>query len=459
MSNVFKILKSDKPGSVGLLLRIAIPLIITTSSASLMQFTDRMFLSWYSADALAACLPAGLISFSMVSFFMGTCGYTSVFVANYYGQKRYARLSVALWQGVLVGAFFGVIIAALVPLGLFLIGLSAHAPEVKILEKQYFTILTLFGGITIINNALAGFFSGQGRTAVTMAVNIIGNILNIFLSYAMIFGKYGFAEMGIKGAAWSTVISGVSVTVIFFCILFSPKINSKFKLGRLFGFNKQAAWRLIKYGLPNGFGFAMDIFSFSVFAFFVGNIDKISLAASNIVMTLQSIVFMPLMGLAIATQILMGQYVGRKQPDFGVKTTKTALKTGAFYVICITAAFYFFPHFFTGFFEGNVITEDMRLIQKQTVPLLHLLCIFTWGDLTYLCFGDAIRGAGDTKFHMKAMTVCGILLVLGSWLIVGVLGGGIIAAWSWITTYAWLTGIIMGWRFFSGKWRNIDITK
>ncbi len=459
MANVFKILKSDKPGSVGLLLRIAIPLIITTSSASIMQFTDRMFLSWYSADALAACLPAGLISFSMVSFFMGTCGYTSVFVANYYGQKRYARLSVALWQGVLVGAFFGLVVAAFVPVGLFLIGLSTHAPEVKILEKQYFTILTLFGGITIVNNALAGFFSGQGKTTITMVVNIAGNIVNIFLSYVMIFGKYGFAEMGIQGAAWSTVISGASVTIIFFSILFSPKINAKFKLGRLFGFNKQAAFRLIKYGLPNGFGFAMDIFSLSVFAFFVGNIDKISLAASNIVMTLQSIVFMPLLGLAIATQILMGQYVGRKQPDLGIKTTKNALKTGAVYVICMTTAFYFFPHFFTGFFEGNVINEDMLLIQKQTVPLLHLLCIFTWGDLTYLCFGDAIRGAGDTKFHMKAMLFCGLLLVVGSWLIVGVFKGGIIIAWSWITAYAWLTGIIMGWRFYSGKWRNIDITK
>ena len=190
MKDVLKIVKSDKPGSVGLLLRIAIPLIITTSSASIMQFTDRMFLSWYSADALAACLPAGLISFSMVSFFMGTCGYTSVFVANYYGQRRYARLSVALWQGVLVGAFFGLIIAALVPLGLFFIDLSSHAPEVKELEKQYFTILTLFGGFTIINNALAGFFSGQGKTGVTMLVNLAGNVLNIALSYAMIFGKW-----------------------------------------------------------------------------------------------------------------------------------------------------------------------------------------------------------------------------------------------------------------------------
>jgi len=84
---------------------------------------------------------------------------------------------------------------------------------------------------------------------------------------------------------------------------------------------------------------------------------------------------------------------------------------------------------------------------------------FTWGDLTYLCFGDAIRGAGDTKFHMKAMVFCSLLLILGSWFIVGILGKGIVAAWSWITFYSWLTGIFMGWRFFSGKWRNIDITK
>lgn len=459
MADILKICKGDKPGSLGLLLKIAIPLIITTSSASLMEFTDRMLLSWYSADALAACLPAGLMSFSIVAFFMGTCGYTSVFVANYYGQKRYASLSVALWQGVLVGMIFGFIIAALVPLGLFLINLSSHAAEIKLLEKQYFTILTLFGGFAVVGNALAGFFSGQGKTGITMAVNIIGNIINIPLSYAMIFGKWGLPEMGIKGAAWSTVISGFLVIVIFFCIIFSPKINKKFRLGRLFGFNKKAAMRLIKYGLPNGFGFAMDIFSFSVFAFFTGNIDKIALAASNIVLTLQMIVFMPLMGLAVATQILMGQYVGMKKPDLGVKTTMTALKAGTVYVIIINAAFLLFPHFFTGFFEGNVITQDMALIQKQTVPLLQLLCLFIWGDLTYLCFGDAIRGAGDTKFHMQAMVFCSILLIGGSWFIVEVLGKGIVAAWSWITVYSWLTGIFMGWRFLSGKWRNIDITK
>ena len=191
MKNPLKINAKDEPGSIKLLLKIALPLIITTSSQSIMQFVDRMFLAWYSADTLAACLPAGLMSFAIISFFMGTCGYTSVFVATYYGQKRYARLSVALWQGVILGLISGLIIAALTPVGSHIIMASNHDSVVKVLENQYFTILCLFGGFAIINNALAGFFTGQGKTAITMVVNLIGNIINIVLNYGLIFGKWG----------------------------------------------------------------------------------------------------------------------------------------------------------------------------------------------------------------------------------------------------------------------------
>lgn len=391
---------------------------------------------------------------------MGTCGYTSVFVANYYGKKRYASLSIALWQGVLVGLLSWLVIFAFIPIGLFLMGLSNHDIAVKELEKQYFIILTAFGGITVVNNALAGFFSGQGRTAITMVVNVIGNIVNLFLSYAMIFGKFGFSEMGIRGAAWSTVIGGISVTIIFLAIIFSPKINKKFRIGRLFGFNKAASWRLIKYGIPNGFGFFMDVVSFSIFTFIAGNIDKLSLAASNIVLSLEQIVFMPLLGVAIATQILMGQSVGRQRPDIGIKYTWCAMKLGGVYAVVITALFIFIPKFFTGLFVGKVMTQDMALILEKTVPLMHLLCLFTIGDLLFLVFGDAIRGAGDTKFHMKVMILCSIgLLAPGSYIIVMVFNLGITAAWGWIVTYAWLTGLIMMWRFLSGRWKNIDITK
>ncbi len=459
MKNPLKITNKDEQGSIKLLLKIALPLIITTSSQSIMQFVDRMFLAWYSPDALAACLPAGLMSFALISFFMGTCGYTSVFVATYYGQKRYASLSIALWQGVILGAISGVIIAALTPIGSYIIMSSAHDSAVKILESQYFVILCVFGGFAVINNALAGFFTGQGKTAITMVVNLIGNVVNIVLNYGLIFGKWGLPEMGIKGAAWSTVIGGFCVTIMFLLIIFSPKINDKFKVGQLFGFNKKAFFRLIKYGIPNGFGFFMDIFSFSVFAFFTGNIDKISLAASNIVLTLQSISFMPMLGLAISGQILMGQYVGKKQPEYGIKSAYNALKIGTIYLIFIVSTFLLFSDFWFGLFAGSDAGPQMAEIIKQARPLLYMLCVFVWGDLIFLCFGDAIRGAGDTKFHMKAMVFCSVLLVIGSYIIVDVLGLGIKAAWGWIVFYAWISGLIMMWRFLSGRWRNIDITK
>lgn len=459
MINLLRVTGKEEAGSINLLLKIAIPLIITTSSSSLMNFVDRMFLSWYSADTLAACLPAGLLSFSVISFFMGMCGYTNVFVANYYGKKKFANLSIALWQGVILGFASWILIAAFVPVGNFLIASSSHDPAIKVLEKQYYTILALTGGLVVINNALAGFFTGRGKTPVTMFVNVFGNLINIALSYAMIFGKWGFAEMGIRGAAWSTVIGNAVITVIFFIIIFSPSVNRKFRIGKLFGFNPKAAWRLVKYGMPNGFGFFMDIVSFSVFAFFTGNIDKISLAASNIVLTLEMIVFMPLLGLAIATQVLMGRYVGMKRPELGVKTTLNSLKTGGIYVFIVILLFVFAPTFFTGLFAGNTVTQDMQRVLDATVPLMWLLCFFTVGDLMYLTFGDAIRGAGDTRFHMKTMVGCATLLLMpGTYIIINVLNLGIFSAWVWIVVYAWTTGLFMMWRFFSGRWKNIDIT-
>ena len=459
MTSFLKVSGKEEPGSASLLLKIAVPLIITTSSSSLMNFVDRMFLSWYSADTLAACLPAGMLSFAVISFFMGMCGYTNVFVANYYGKKKFANISVALWQGVLLGFLSWVIIAAFVPVGNFLIQSSNHDPSVKILEKQYYTILGFSGGLVVINNALAGFFTGRGKTMITMVVNIIGNIINILCAYAFIFGNWGFEEMGIRGAAWGTVVGNAVITLIFFAVILSPAVNRKFRITRLFGFNKKAALRLVKYGLPNGFGFFMDIVSFSVFAFFTGDIDKISLAASNIVITLESIVFMPLMGLTIGEQVLMGRYMGMKQPSTGAKTVWNAVRIGGLYVICIIILFLTVPEFFTGLFAGKVISADMELVVQKTIPLMKLLCFFTVGDLMYLTFGDAIRGAGDTKFHMKTMVCCSTLLLIpGSYIIIDVLHLSIGAAWSWIIFYAWSTGFIMFLRFLSGKWKSIDIT-
>ncbi|HOX24070.1 MAG TPA: MATE family efflux transporter, partial [Elusimicrobiales bacterium] len=87
-------------GSVQELLQLAYPLILSTASATIMQFVNRVFLSRYSADAIAACVPAGILSFCMACFFIGTAIYTNAFVAQYHGRKLPSRVTLSLWQGV-----------------------------------------------------------------------------------------------------------------------------------------------------------------------------------------------------------------------------------------------------------------------------------------------------------------------------------------------------------------------
>ncbi len=424
----------------------------------IMQFVDRMFLAWYSHDALAACVPAGVLAVTFGALFMGLASYTSVFISQYYAQKKYASVTISLWQGILLAVLSSCLLAALTPLGGWIIRLFDHAAAVTPLELKYFGILNLFGGFPIINNALASFFSGRGQTKIPMWVTLCGNAVNILLDYVMIFGKLGFPEMGIAGAAWATVLGSASMTCVFAGLIFAGRVRKRFKVAKLAGFYKPVFSRLLRFGVPNGFGFLMDIMSFTLFTFMVGNIDVLSLQASNVVMSMQPVVFMVLLGLGIGIQILVSKYQGLQRPDLSVQVVKNACKIGYAYAGTVGLSFFFLAPFFVGLFIP-ASSPDAALIAQKTYPLMKLVSFFVVFDATYLIFGEAIRGAGDTKFYMFIMVFCAwFLLIPGTWLIVYRWHGSVFAVWSWLTFYAALTAIFMLWRFWLGKWKKIHIT-
>ena len=94
--------KSVEQASVKELWLLSYPLIITMAAQVVMQFIDRMFLARYSHEALAACVPAGILAMTFASLFMGLASYTGVFISQYEARKKYASLSVSLWQGILL---------------------------------------------------------------------------------------------------------------------------------------------------------------------------------------------------------------------------------------------------------------------------------------------------------------------------------------------------------------------
>lgn len=450
--------KTFEQASLGELWFLSYPLIVTMAAQVVMQFVDRMFLAWYSHDALAACVPAGVLAMTFGAVFMGLASYTSVFISQYYAQKKYASVSISLWQGILLAVISSLVLASMTPLGGWVIRLFDHSPTVTALELKYFFILNLFGGFAVINNALASFFSGRGKTKVPMWVTLCGNLVNIGLDYVMIFGKLGFPEMGIIGAAWATVLGSVSMTFIFGGLIFAGRVRKTFKISKLAGFYKPVFSRLLRFGLPNGFGFLMDIMSFTLFTFMVGNIDVISLQASNVVMSMQPVVFTVILGLGIGIQILVSKYQGLSRSDLAVKVVKNACKLGYAYAGAVGLLFFFAAVPLVALFVPPN-SPDAAAIAAKTYPLVKLVSVFVLFDATYLIFGEAIRGAGDTKFFMKVMLFCAWgLLIPGAWIIIYKLHGSVFMVWSWLTFYVALTAVIMLWRFAKGEWKKIKVT-
>ena len=447
-----------KQASLRELWLLSYPLIVTMSAQVVMQFVDRMFLSWYSPETLGACVPGGMLAMTFASLFMGLASYTSVFISQFHAQKKKAAVTISLWQGILLAILSAIILACLTPVGKGIIHIFNHSFEVQTLELEYFGILNLFGGFAIINNALASFFSGRGRTKIPMYVALAGNLVNVLLDYMLIFGKFGFPRMGIKGAAYATILGSAFITLLFSWMIFSKSIRYRFKISSLAGFYQPIFSRMVRFGLPNGFGFLMDVISFTLFTFMVGNIDTVSLQASNIVMSMQPVVFTVILGLGVGIQILVSKYQGLKRADLSVKVVKNACIIGYSYAGSIALLFFFGTSLFLHLFipDGTVGAAD---IASKTVPLIKMVSLFVLCDATYLIFGEAIRGAGDTKFYMYVMIFCAwCLLIPGTFILVYWIKASILWVWGWLTFYAGLTAVFMLWRFLRGKWKHLQIT-
>ena len=118
------------------ILVLAFPLILSTSAWSLQTFVDRMFLVWYSPEAVAASMPAGMLNFTVMSLFIGTAGYAGTFVAQYYGAGIYRKIGPVVWQGTYIALAGGIVFLALIPLSRPMFAFIGHSPLVQSPETE-----------------------------------------------------------------------------------------------------------------------------------------------------------------------------------------------------------------------------------------------------------------------------------------------------------------------------------
>jgi MATE family multidrug resistance protein len=437
---------------------IATPLILSNGAWSVQHFVDRMFLSWYSPEAIAAAMPAGMMSFAVMSFFLGTATYVSTFCAQYFGAKQFDRIGPALWQGVYISLLGGLVLLCLIPFAETIFGFVGHDPLVQRYEVPYFQILCLGGAPFVGSAALSGFFSGRGKPWPAMWVNTCATIVNLVLDYALIFGAWGFPELGIKGAAIATVCSGTFSFCVYLALISRKAYNEKYHTLKGWRPERELFRRLLSFGSPSGVQFFLEMVGFTVFILLVGRLGTNALAATNIAFNINTLAFMPMIGCGIAVSVLVGQYLGGNKADLAQRSAYSGFHMTFLYMVTIAAAYVLVPDIFVAPFAAQADPERMAEIYGLAIILLRFVAIYSIFDTMNIIFASAIKGAGDTRFVMfMILILSALVLVLPAYVAIVILGYGLTIAWGIGAAYVIVLGFVFYLRFRGGRWKSMRV--
>lgn len=447
-----------RPGSANELIRVALPLVFSSGSLSLMNVIDRIFLTWYSTDALAAVTPAGLLHWTAMSLVIGTASCVTTFVAQYEGAGRRNRVAAAVWQGVWLSLTAGLIFLAVVPLSPAIFRWAGHAPEVQRLEIDYFSVLC-FGAVPMtLCTALSGFYSGRGRTMTVMWVNAGLALANVSLDPLLIWGIGPLPELGVRGAALATVIAYVGAVAAYFVLIGRRPDRDEYAVWSSWKFDRELFGRLLRFGLPTGGHFLVDIAGFTMFLLIVGRLGPLYQQATNLAFNLNGLSFVPLMGLGTAVMSLVGRRIGEGRPELAVRTVWWAFALGGGWMLMFGVIYSFAPMVMLAPYALGVDPAEFASLRDLTVVLLRYVALFAFFDAMIVVFSSAVRGAGDTRFPMIVGALTSWGLMLTPVMIADALGrNSLHFSWMMCTVAMIVGGVVMISRFLQGRWMSLKV--
>lgn len=437
------------------ILSLAFPLILSMSGHTLMQFVDAIFLSWFSPDAIAAVVPAGMTTWLLTSAFVGMAGYTGTFVAQYIGAGRPERAAHAVWQGIYCSIVSGVLLWLFIPFAPGLFSLVNHAAHIQVMEVRYFSI-TCMGAIFVIGaSAVSGFFIGRGKTAVVMVVHLVGFAINVILDYCLIFGKAGCARLGIDGAAWATVGASAIVALLFVLIFLCRKNRHGWGTWKARDIEWNVAFRLLRFGFPNGFRFSIEMLAWTLFVFFIGRIGAVELSATNIAWRINGIAFFPVVGFSQAIAILVGKAQGAMQPGISWKVTWRGMFVSQIWMIALAVIFLVFPHQLFALFHAANPEADGE-IARMGVVLLRFVALYCLLDACNYIFMGSLVAAGDTRWTLIVSAALHLLFTVALFA-VDRWGRTLMIEWTIATVFVMVQALFWMGRFLQGKWKTMQV--
>ena len=448
---MFKYFKIEKR-TLSELLSIAYPMVVSQGAFAVMIFTDRYFMSLISPTHMAASLGGGVASFFCMSLFIGVLSYANALVAQYYGARELSKCPQVLTQGFILCIGF---IPALLVIGYFvgdLFAFMGHDPELEVLERKYFYILIWGSGIGLIKTCLASYFAGIAKTRVVMIADSLGVLLNIPLTYGLIFGVWGFPELGIEGAAYATIVSSVFSLGLFLAFYLERYHRARFLINQSLRLNKGILRRYVRLGFPSGIEMFLNVAAFNLFLLMYQSYGVVEAASAAIVFNWDILSFVPMIGLNVALISLTGRFVGEKNLARMREVVVSGFIVGLVYSSILAVVFVVFrTALVTVFITNSPLSES--IVELSTFMMIGLAS-YVMADAILLVTGGVLRGAGDTRWLMWVSVSLHWVMLVIQYVVIKVLSLGPRVAWVVFVIMILVTAAIYLLRLRGGKWRT-----
>ena len=415
---------------------------------------DVIMLSRHSDNSVAAVgVVNQIIVLTFLIFEVINLG-TSVLCSQYLGAKMHKNVVQVVGVSLLMNLVVGVSVS------LFLFGMNETilqwmglTPELMKDGTDYMRIVGAFAFFQAISLTLSASLRSANKAIYPMMVTVVVNILNIIGNYTLIFGEFGFPEMGVEGAAISTAFSrGVSM-VILFIILFRKHIR-KFPLAYFRPFPFKELKNLLKVGLPS----AGEQLSYSssqvVITYFINVLGTEALAARTYSVNIIMFSFLFCIAIAQGGAICIGHLIGEKRPHAAFLLGKYVMKKSVLITVCLSLITALMGPFIFGWLTTN------EQIIRMGVTILAIDVILEIGRPINIFATNALRAAGDVNYPFYLGLVVMWSVAVGCGYLFGIhWGWGLAGMWVAFLLDENIRGIVFVRRWYGMKWVKKSFVK
>lgn len=373
---------------------ISMPIMLGSAAQNLIVLCDSIFLFHSSSLDFEASGLVGVFYLMIAAIGYGFSRGGQILIARRNGEHDYEGTGAA-FQALLV---FELLLSIILFYVLFFHSQTIFSWFIKdgdILQKcvEYIKPRSFGVFFSYIGVAFIAYYTGIARTNFIIYDTVVLIVVNVFLNYVLIFGKFGFEPMGIKGAAIASTLAEIVAFIVFVIYILRDKLNKAYKLLFFERFDIQLVASTFTLSMPIVFQSILGIGSWFLFFSFIENVGREQLAISNLLRNVYLILSIPSWGYAAGINTLVSNFIGNKKRQAVMPLVIKTAKLNLFTTTIISMPILVFPEVFLYPFFGSD-DMDLLLLSKPYMGILFgVLLTFAVG----VVFVNGLIGTGKTK--------------------------------------------------------------